>query len=85
MAVLSKRRIIPPEQRVPSALRRGDQAPVYITAEAVRARYGGMSARWLHRAVRYHGFPKPVRLVGTRKHFLLSAVEAWERLRESAA
>ena len=52
---------------------------VFLNSKQVRARYGGVSAMWLHR--REHdgsNFPKCVVIAG-RKMWRLSELETWER------
>jgi predicted DNA-binding transcriptional regulator AlpA len=55
----------------------------YLTAGQVRLRFGGVSDMWLWRAMRHHGFPKPVRFGGptSARHWLVSDIEEWERER----
>lgn len=52
---------------------------VYLTAAAVRARYGNVSHMWLVRKIRDDGFPPPVRFGGRLRFFKLSELERWER------
>ena len=59
-------------------------APRLITAAQVRQRFGGVSRMWLHRRIRYDGFPRPVR-IAHRRFFRLDQIEQWERQQESAA
>jgi predicted DNA-binding transcriptional regulator AlpA len=60
----------------------------YLTVGQVRERYG-VSAMWIWRHMRDHGFPKPVRFGGPKsaRHWLVSAIEQWEteRTRKSAS
>ena len=37
----------------------------YLSTDQVRARFGGVSRMWVHRAIRHRGFPKPLKLGGS--------------------
>jgi predicted DNA-binding transcriptional regulator AlpA len=54
----------------------------YLTIGQVRERFG-VSDMWVWRYMRQHGFPKPVQFGGptSARHWLLSAIEQWERER----
>lgn len=56
----------------------------YLSTDQVRARFGGVSRMWVHRAVRSHGFPRPLkfgnRSVRGRAFYSRAAVERWERI-----
>ena len=58
----------------------------YLTIGQVRERYG-VSDMTVWRAMRHHGFPKPVRFGGptSARHWLISDIEEWERQRHLAA
>ena len=55
---------------------------IYLSTDQVRARFGGVSRMWVHRAIRRHGFPRPVkfgnRSVRGRAFYSRVAVERWE-------
>lgn len=55
------------------------QSAGFLNAEAVRARYGGVSHMWLVRKMRDEGFPQPVRFGGRLRFWRVGDVEAWER------
>jgi predicted DNA-binding transcriptional regulator AlpA len=50
----------------------------FLPAHFVRARYGNRSRVWLHRAMKDHGFPAPVKLTGQYNFWRLSDLLAWE-------
>lgn len=51
----------------------------FINARQLRTRYGGVSHMWIERRLSSDPtFPKP-RYVGTRRFWLLAAIENWER------
>lgn len=52
----------------------------YLTIGQVRDRFG-VSDMWVWRHIRQYGFPKPVQFGGptSARHWVLAAVEAWER------
>jgi len=54
----------------------------YLTVGQVRERYG-VSAMWIVRYMRDHGFPQPIKFGGTKsaRHWLLADIEAWEASR----
>jgi predicted DNA-binding transcriptional regulator AlpA len=54
----------------------------YLSAAQIRERFG-VSAMWLIRYMREHGFPKPIKFGGptSARHWLISDVEQWERER----
>ena len=54
----------------------------YLTAGQVRERYG-VSAMWIVRYMRDHGFPHPIKFGGRKsaRHWLLADIEAWEATR----
>ncbi len=55
----------------------------YWTIGQVRQHFG-VSAEWVRRHQKEHGFPKPVRFGGpsSARHWRVADVEAWERARE---
>jgi|NGEPerStandDraft_6_1074524.scaffolds.fasta_scaffold408591_1 predicted DNA-binding transcriptional regulator AlpA len=54
---------------------------VYITARQLRHRYGDVSHMWIERRIADDpDFPKPV-YFGPRRHWLLAALETWERVK----
>jgi predicted DNA-binding transcriptional regulator AlpA len=56
----------------------------YLSTDQVRARFGGVSRMWVHRAIRHRGFPKPLKLGGSaQSHSLFprDQIEAWEASR----
>ena len=55
----------------------------YLTIGQVKRRYGDVSAMWVWRRMRDHGFPKPVHFGGptSARHWLLADIENWERER----
>jgi predicted DNA-binding transcriptional regulator AlpA len=61
------------------------EAPIYLTAAQVRARYGGMSDmglwRWLHNGEL--GFPKPFR-INRRRFWKASELTAWDSTRRAS-
>jgi predicted DNA-binding transcriptional regulator AlpA len=50
----------------------------FITGSQLRARYGGKSRMWLHRALT-KGFPAPVYLGTGVRHWRIADVLKWER------
>jgi predicted DNA-binding transcriptional regulator AlpA len=58
------------------------QAPIYLSAAQVKARYGHVSDMWLWRRLRHDNFPKPFRMSSggsrARRLFKLVEIEAWE-------
>lgn len=53
-------------------------SPEFLTAQQVRARFGGVSRMWLHRRLEKDGFPQPVLFGGRFRHFRLIDIEKWE-------
>lgn len=55
----------------------------YLSTDQVRARFGGVSRMWVHRAVRSYGFPRSLKLgnrsVRGRAFYSRAEVERWER------
>lgn len=56
----------------------------FLSVGQIRERYG-VSAMWIWRHMRDHGFPKPVRFGGptSARHWLISDIEQWERQRSN--
>jgi predicted DNA-binding transcriptional regulator AlpA len=69
------------QSTIPHRIRVSDDVR-YLTIGQVRERFG-VSAMWVYRYMRDHGFPKPVRFGGktSARHWLLSEIEEWERER----
>ena len=60
-------------------------AKTYLTANQVRARYGNVSVMWITRKLASDAtFPKPVKF-GRLRFWDSAALDAWERLKATAA
>jgi len=59
---------------------------VYLTANQLRARYGGVSHMWLWRRIHDHstGFPQP-KYFGRLRFWDSREIEAWERTAAAAS
>ncbi|HEX7232402.1 MAG TPA: AlpA family phage regulatory protein [Candidatus Binatia bacterium] len=58
----------------------------YLTIGQVRERFG-VSDMWVWRHMRSHGFPRPVQFGGptSARHWLLTDIEHWERMKGVAS
>jgi predicted DNA-binding transcriptional regulator AlpA len=54
----------------------------YLTIGQVRERFG-VSAMWVHRYMKQHGFPAPIKFGGptSARHWRLADIQKWERER----
>jgi predicted DNA-binding transcriptional regulator AlpA len=72
---------------MPSPL--NDIPPKFMTAKAVRHRYGDVSNMWLYRMMMSGGFPQPTRLNksadprSAMRHWLVADLDRWDDERDA--
>jgi predicted DNA-binding transcriptional regulator AlpA len=60
--------------------------PVYLTTDALLARYGGVSRMWIHRRQKKDGFPKAVHLGSSPTNFYpVADLDGWDAARMHSA